>query len=128
MKKLPLIAISLTCAAAICAYAATPATGQRQLANPKIDPEAHREAVRAALQVREKRRLTEEQFLELAAQRGTVILDARSESMFKLRHIKGAVNLPFTEFTENNLARVIPAKDTRVLIYCNNNFDGDQIA
>lgn len=38
------------------------------------------------------------------------------------------MNLPFTEFTVENLAKVIPTKDTRVLIYCNNNFDGDRRA
>jgi hypothetical protein len=36
----------------------------------------------------------------------------------------GAINLPFTDFTEETLARAIPAKTTRVLIYCNNNFTG----
>src|SRR5438105_15100400 len=77
---------------------------------------------------REKRRLTEEQFLSLAAQPGTIVLDARSESKYKLRHIKGAINLPFTEFTEATLAKAIPAKNTRVLIYCNNNFLGSPVA
>jgi hypothetical protein len=52
------------------------------------------------------------------------LLDARSERLFKLRHVKGAVNLSFPEFTSETLARVIPTKATRVLIYCNNNFIG----
>jgi phage shock protein E len=77
---------------------------------------------------REKRRVTEDQFLSLAASKGTIILDARSESKFKLRHIKGAINLPFTEFTEASLAKAVPAKNTRVLIYCNNNFLGSPVA
>ena len=64
----------------------------------------------------------------MAAEPGTLILDARSESKFKLRHIKGALNLPFTEFTETTLAKAIPAKNTRVLIYCNNNFLGSPVA
>jgi hypothetical protein len=34
------------------------------------------------------------------------------------------VNLSFPEFTQATLARVIPSRDTRVLIYCNNNFTG----
>jgi rhodanese-related sulfurtransferase len=53
-----------------------------------------------------------------------VVLDARSADKFALRHIKGAVNLPFTDFTVESLAKVIPAKTTKVLIYCNNNFTG----
>ena len=77
---------------------------------------------------RESRRVTEKQFLSLTQKPGTIILDARSESKFKLRHIKGALNLPFTEFTEAALAKVIPTKNTRILIYCNNNFLGSPAA
>jgi hypothetical protein len=62
--------------------------------------------------------------MRMAREPGTVVLDARSEAMFRLRHLKGAVNLSFPDFTEASLARVIPAKATRVLIYCNNNFVG----
>jgi 3-mercaptopyruvate sulfurtransferase SseA len=69
-------------------------------------------------------RLTEEQFATLAAEPGTVILDARSADKFRLRHIKGAVSLPFTDFTAESLAKVIPENTSRVLIYCNNNFRG----
>ncbi len=53
-----------------------------------------------------------------------VLLDARSESRYKLRHIKGAVSLPFTEFTKESLAKVIPKINSKILIYCNNNFMG----
>ena len=66
--------------------------------------------------------------MTLAAEAGTVILDARSADKFVLRHIKGAVSLPFTDFTEASLAKVIPRKDTRVLIYCNNNFVGAPVS
>jgi phage shock protein E len=96
--------------------------------NPKIDFAAHQRAVMETGRLREARRVSEERFLELAAEPGTVILDARSESKFKLRHVKGAVSLPFTEFTEETLAKVIPAKATTVLIYCNNNFEGDRVS
>ncbi len=34
----------------------------------------------------------------------------------------GAVNLPFPDITANELDQLIPSPDTRVLIYCNNNF------
>ena len=59
---------------------------------------------------------------------GVVLLDARSASMFKLRHIKGAVNLPFTDFSVASLAAVLPTKNSRVLIYCNNNFLGAPVS
>ena len=32
-----------------------------------------------------------------------------------------------TDFTAENLAKVIPDRKTRILIYCNNNFDGDPV-
>jgi 3-mercaptopyruvate sulfurtransferase SseA len=76
---------------------------------------------------RESRRLTEEEFLKAIAEPDTILVDARSANRFEMRHIKGAVSLPFTEFTADALAKVIPAKTTRILIYCNNNFEGAPI-
>ncbi|HEX2627597.1 MAG TPA: rhodanese-like domain-containing protein, partial [Chitinophagaceae bacterium] len=42
------------------------------------------------------------------------------------KHIKGAIHLNFSDFTEKNLAALIPNKNTKILIYCNNNFSDDQ--
>ncbi len=95
-----------------------------KIPNQLIDYARFQKIAREVQPVREKRRLTEAQFAALAAEPGTVILDARSADKFALRHIRGAVSLPFTDFTAESLAKVIPAKDTRVLIYCNNNFLG----
>ena len=92
--------------------------------NPLIDYPRFRQIARKVEPLREKRRVTEEQFAALAAEPGTVVLDARSADKYALRHIRGAVSLPFTDFTAESLAKVIPAKATRVLIYCNNNFRG----
>jgi hypothetical protein len=74
--------------------------------------------------LREGRRVSEPEFIRMAGEPGTVVLDARSERLYRLRHVKGAVNLSFPEFTSETLARAIPSKATRVLIYCNNNFVG----
>jgi hypothetical protein len=38
------------------------------------------------------------------------------------------VNLPFTDFTAETLAKVIPKRGTKILIYCNNNFLGSRIS
>jgi len=100
------------------------AADQAAIPNPLIDYRQFVTVAETVQPVREKRRLTEEQFVALAAEPGTVVLDARSADKYALRHIRGAINLPFTDFTEETLARVIPAKTTRVLIYCNNNFKG----
>jgi len=92
--------------------------------NAIIDYEGYQRSVAEVKGVRESRRISEAEFLRMAAEPETIVLDARSERLFGMRHVKGAVNLSFPEFTQETLARVIPAKTTRVLIYCNNNFFG----
>lgn len=65
-------------------------------------------------------------FLEMSKETGVIILDSRSAFRFDRIHVKGARHLAFTDFTQANLAEVIPSPETRILIYCNNNFDGNQ--
>lgn len=96
----------------------------RQLSNPLIDYRAFARNVDEVGELRERRRISEEEFIAMAREPGTVVLDARSERLYRLRHVRGAVNLSFPEFTSETLASVIPTRDTRVLIYCNNNFQG----
>jgi rhodanese-related sulfurtransferase len=96
--------------------------------NKRIDYPGFQKIVLELGPKRESRRLTEKQFLEKMSEPGVVVLDARTASRYAQRHIKGAVSLPFTEFTAGTLSESIPAKDTTVLIYCNNNFTGDQVA
>ncbi|MDH4473312.1 MAG: rhodanese-like domain-containing protein [Fluviicola sp.] len=55
----------------------------------------------------------------------TIILDFRSKAQYDAKHVKGAINLDFTEFTQDRLNTLIPDKNTRILIYCNNNFVTD---
>ena len=62
----------------------------------------------------------------MAEEKNTIILDTRSEKMYKAKHIKGAVHLNFSDFTAGKLAKVITSKDTKILIYCNNNLDKDE--
>lgn len=78
--------------------------------------------------IRKTHRLTEEKFLQVMAEPGVVLLDARSAANFKLRHLRGAVNLSLPDFTADTLATIIPTKQTKVLIYCNNNFLGSPIS
>jgi len=90
--------------------------------NPLIDYGAFQADVAKVGQLRETRRITEREFIRMAAEPGTVVLDARSAAMFALLHVKGARNLSLPDITDGELAKVIPSKSTRVLIYCNNNF------
>jgi phage shock protein E len=96
--------------------------------NPYVDYDSFlRDAVTVG-QLRQTRRVTEDQFLRMSADFGTIVLDARSDSKFEMLHIKGAVHLSFTDFTAAALAQIIPSKDTRILIYCNNNFANAPVA
>jgi rhodanese-like protein len=99
-----------------------------EIPNPSIDYREFRKIVFDVATDRESHRLTEKGFLDAMGDKNTVVLDARSASKYALRHIKGAVNLPFTDFTSQTLAVVIPSKTTRILIYCNNNFKGSDTA
>jgi hypothetical protein len=65
-------------------------------------------------------------FIKMSKEPGVIILDSRSAFRFERIHVKGARHLAFTDFTQDNLAKVIPSFETTILIYCNNNFDGNQ--
>lgn len=66
-------------------------------------------------------------FLRMSRDAHTVVLDSRSAFRFERIHLKGARHLAFTDFTQDALAQVLPSMDTTVLIYCNNNFEGDEV-
>ena len=59
---------------------------------------------------------------------GTIVLDARSKLKFDLLHIDGAINLNFSDIDIESLKKTIPDKNTRILIYCNNNFRNSEEA
>ena len=63
-----------------------------------------------------------DKFNAMSGNRNTIILDTRSAKAFKGLHVKGAIHLNFSDFTATKLAKVIPNKNTCILIYCNNNF------
>jgi hypothetical protein len=65
-------------------------------------------------------------FLAMSREPGVIVLDSRSAFRFDRIHVKGARHLAFTDFTQDSLKSVIPSFDTTILIYCNNNFDGNQ--
>ena len=124
MKNQPILFLGASCfVLAISAIRAQP-----PIPNPLIDYAGFQKIVDTADQQRESRRLTEDAFLAMMNAPGTVVLDARSSAMYQLRHIKGAANLPFTDFSAASLARVVPDKETKILIYCNNNFLNDPVS
>jgi hypothetical protein len=94
--------------------------------NPAIDMKGYLRVAAEAAKHRESHRLSEEQFIMMSREPGTIILDARSRQKFDELHIKGAINLSFPDIAVESLNRMLPDKNARILIYCNNNFSGPE--
>jgi phage shock protein E len=97
-----------------------------QPANPQIDYAGFQQLTQNVSTYREARLLSWNEFQSAARRPGTLVLDARSADAYAAGHIRGAVNLPFTDFTADSLARVIGERDRPILIYCNNNFSNNR--
>ena len=125
MKKINLIMVFVT------VYAMTgfaqPGKTAKQLPASKVDFDAYETLAKEVKEYRKDRLISLYKFHQFSKGPNTVILDTRSTEMYKRKHVKGAIHLNFADFTENNLRRRIPDTNTRILIYCNNNFDDDQL-
>jgi len=105
----------LLCLLSLASFAGAPP-------NPNIDFSGFMKLAAKLEPVRQANRVGEDEFLRMMGEPATVVLDARTPDKFANIHIKGALSLPLTDFTDEALARAIPDKATRILIYCNNNF------
>lgn len=108
----------------LCVVPLSRAQNKAGIANPAIDMEGYLRVSAEAAKHREARRLSEADFIRMSSEPGTVILDARSKQKFDELHISGAINLSFPDIAVESLRRIFPDKNTRILIYCNNNFQG----
>ncbi|MFD0893129.1 rhodanese-like domain-containing protein [Luteolibacter ambystomatis] len=119
------IAILTLLPALLCAEtSSTPAQQQKAEPNPRIDYPGFVQTATDLQKVREANRVSEDDFLRMMGESGTVVLDARSKARFDEMHVKGALHLDLTDFNAPALEKLIPDKTTRILIYCNNNFKG----
>jgi rhodanese-related sulfurtransferase len=117
-RRIALIALLVM---AGCVYAQT-----RSYPKAKVSFDDFKSLVAEVEEHRAKRLVDLDTFLAMSKEHGTIILDTRSDFRFERLHLKGAKHLSFTDFTQANLASVIPGFQTRILIYCNNNFEGNQ--
>ena len=92
----------------------------------KVDFDAFDSLTREVKVYRKTRLVDLDEFNCMSKEKNTIILDTRSTEMYNRKHVKGAVHLDFSDFTQANLLKIIPTANTRILIYCNNNFDFDQ--
>jgi len=138
MKRLVLLALTILALASVAcaqttaqvtpAKADTPKTAKAGINNPAIDMKGYLAVAAEAARHRESRRLTEDEFIQMSREFGTIIYDARSQEKYNELHIKGAINLSFPDITVESLKATFPDKNARILIYCNNNFVGEQKA
>lgn len=110
----------------ITASASTLAAAQTAPANPQIDYQGFATLTNEVADYRVQRLVSMDQFMKLSEQQNAIILDTRSVAAFASGHIAGAINLPFSDFTEAKLAKVIGPSDRPILIYCNNNFNDNR--
>ena len=123
MKRILILVVAM-----ICSIQFADAQKKTSVINPNIDMQGYLKVASEAADYRESRRLTEDEFIRMSNEPGTIILDARSHDKYDTLHIKNAINLSFPDITVESLNRVLPNKNQRILIYCNNNFVGDQKA
>jgi hypothetical protein len=122
MKK-----IKFSLATIICSFSLVAMAGTIYYTKALVDFDAYEKLSKEVKKHRKDRLVSADEFLQMSKEKNTVILDTRSQKMFDGKHIKGAIHLDFTDFTADNLYRLIPNINTRILIYCNNNFEAEPI-
>ncbi len=93
----------------------------------KVSFDAYKNLVSYVEAHRAKHLIDLETFLKMSVEPNVLILDTRSEFRYKRIHLQGAKHLNFSDFTQDNLAKLIPNRNTKILIYCNNNFRGNEV-
>jgi len=101
---------------------------QNNYKKANVDFDAFETLVNEVKKHREERVINLDKFLEMNAVSKFIILDTRSERMYKQKHIKGAIHLNFSDFNQYSLLELIPNSETKILIYCNNNIEDDAIS
>lgn len=118
------IAAAFACVIAFAAGAAL-AQDKTQQANAQINYSGFRGLTDEVEAYRANRLISLTAFQGMAREPNTIILDARSADAYAEGHIDGAINLPFTDFTDASLRQALRDPNVRILIYCNNNFSNN---
>ncbi|MGD9968259.1 MAG: rhodanese-like domain-containing protein [Hyphomonadaceae bacterium] len=91
----------------------------------QVNYSGFRDLTREVETYRADRLISHADFERMAREPNTVVLDARSADAYAQGHIAGAINLPFTDFTDASLREALRDPNVRILIYCNNNFSNN---
>lgn len=91
-----------------------------------VNYEDYKKLVEEVESHRKERLINLNTFLKMSKEDSVIILDSRSKYRYDRKHIKGAVHLNFSDFTQEDLWKLIPPnKNIKILIYCNNNFTSE---
>ena len=117
MRKLNLIATLFI----VCSISASAQTSVRtfkpktktaariyRLPASKVDFDAFDSLTREVKVYRKTRLVDLDEFNCMSKEKNTIILDTRSTEMYNRKHVKGAVHLDFSDFTQANLLKIIP--------------------
>ncbi|VXB35218.1 conserved hypothetical protein [Flavobacterium sp. 9AF] len=92
-----------------------------------VDFDAFENLTKEVKEYRQQRLIDWVTFTEYSKEKNSLILDTRSKAMYDKKHLKGAIHLNFSDFTQDNLAAIIPSYTTKILIYCNNNIENEPV-
>lgn len=132
MKKITTLILTFFCLTGFMVHSQTTKnltimTEQKQYPKALVDYDDFKNLVLKVEKERINRLVSLDAFLKMSHENNTIILDTRSDFRYNRKHLKGAIHIDFTDFTQQNLSKLIPDPNTKILIYCNNNFKGDQI-
>lgn len=118
---------SLLLALLLACFSGKLSAQQHQSPKALVDYDAYEALVKEVKAHRAQRLVDLPTFIKMSREKNVVILDTRSDDLYQQKHVKGAIHLNFSDFTQENLKALIPDPDTKILIYCNNNFSDDQV-
>jgi len=82
--------------------------------------EFHRKALDLEPVLMRERSLDVDAFLQRRSNPNAVVLDVRNKKAYMRKHVEGALHLQTSDITHANLEKIIPSKNTEILIYCDN--------
>ena len=93
--------------------------------SPLVSFEDYENLMKKVKEHRKSRLVDLNTFNKMGTEADVYILDTRSKEMYDRKHVKGAIHLNFSDFTQENLDALFPNRFATILIYCNNNFMDD---
>jgi len=101
------LTLAMTCLICSFCFSQTPSL---------VDYDAYEKIVSEVKEHRSERLISADKFVEMSKMDNVVILDTRSKEMYDAKHIKGAIHLNFSDFTQDNLEALFPSRDVNILI------------